>query len=315
MGQQGSRVNRPGVGRGPNNTGQALAAGGTNAALLTQVPNHYPRTQIAHGNAAANSVASQQVPSAVHADPTNMARDQSAAAIAVNQQLVPALIRIKGEQVNKVLAQNQPGVKIRKESPNVSMELQIEENNVWKTYKMTQSQEEFFAIVMLCPGQKKFKFVKDGQSNARVDMIDATQPFEQGIPQFNVINVHPSSHSHQEDINSMDDLNWGQEIVIHQENRKLPPILPPHLRYTPLSAPPTQYRVDASGKLCPVSDSLALDPEHLPMPMSVSINHTYFQRREDHVVIGVTNRYRNKFTSIVYYRSVEKDTARRRLSV
>lgn len=41
--------------------------------------------------------------------------------------------------------------------------------------------------------------------------------------------------------------------------------------------------------------------EHLPLPLSVTINHVYFQRREDHVVAGVTTRYRDKFTTIKYY--------------
>jgi hypothetical protein len=30
----------------------------------------------------------------------------------------------------------------------------------------------------------------------------------------------------------------------------------------------------------------------------------YFQKREDHVVSGITTRYCNKFTTIAYYRSI-----------
>uniref|UniRef100_A0A0A9XKH3 SNF1-related protein kinase regulatory subunit beta-2 n=1 Tax=Lygus hesperus TaxID=30085 RepID=A0A0A9XKH3_LYGHE len=41
--------------------------------------------------------------------------------------------------------------------------------------------------------------------------------------------------------------------------------------------------------------------DELPIPLSVTINHVYFQRREDHAVLGVTTRYCNKFTTVVYY--------------
>ena len=48
MGQNGSRGNRPGVRCGPNNSGQALVAGGTNAALLTQAPHSGEVHQCSH---------------------------------------------------------------------------------------------------------------------------------------------------------------------------------------------------------------------------------------------------------------------------
>lgn len=98
--------------------------------------------------------------------------------------------------------------------------------------------------------------------------------------------------------------DWGQEEKIFQETRKFPPLLPLHLRYTPLNTPPTPFRCSSDGTMLvldPDNSATRPAPEQLPCPLSVTIQHVYFQRREDHVVLGMTTRYRNKCATIVYY--------------
>lgn len=100
-----------------------------------------------------------------------------------------------------------------------------------------------------------------------------------------------------------DDSGWSQNPPQFEETRKFPPMMPPHLRYTPLNAPPSQFRCDQDGNVVPVTDEgAAVGPEHRPAPLSVTINHMYFQRREDHTLVGITARFRDKATSISYYR-------------
>lgn len=97
---------------------------------------------------------------------------------------------------------------------------------------------------------------------------------------------------------------WGQEEKMFEETRRFPPLLPLHLRYTPLNTPPTPFRCSSDGKMLvlnPNDSSTRPAPEQLPCPLSVTIQHVYFQRREDHVVLGMTTRYENKCATIVYY--------------
>jgi hypothetical protein len=177
-----------------------------------------------------------------------------------------------------------------------------------------------------------------------------------------------------------DEEGWSQVAPVFEETRKFPPIMPPHLRYTPLNAPPTQVRVGASddnGKctnngtgnnpftspnqnnaassfssfsntstspqqpqnsfgsssnvgstnnnatntnantnnnsaqqqnlqLCAEEDgfgpAMLEGSDQRPAPLSVTINHVYFQKREDHTLVGITTRFQDKCTSIAYYK-------------
>jgi len=44
------------------------------------------------------------------------------------------------------------------------------------------------------------------------------------------------------------------------------------------------------------------DPALLPVPLHVTVNHAYFSDRESMNVIGVTQRYRDKFSTAVLYK-------------
>lgn len=172
----------------------------------------------------------------------------------------------------------------------------------WKSFPLTPSADDFFTIVNLPIGVHGYKFIVNG-----AEVVDSRQPTRPGTslqPAANVVTVSEAMLRTRDDAEAADDdtEGWGQNPVIFEETRKLPPVLPPHLRYTPLNTPPTQHRCDEDGHVAAVTNDFALDPEHLPLPLSATINHVYFQRRDDHVVVGVTTRFRNKFTSVAFYR-------------
>jgi len=69
------------------------------------------------------------------------------------------------------------------------------------------------------------------------------------------------------------------------EYTKEPPPLPPHLRHIILNKPPQ------------LSDTAAL-----PVPQHVALNHLYCTAIKDNMmVLGVTQRYKTKFVTTVYY--------------
>jgi len=263
-GKQAGAGPRPPAGTGGNQ--RLRTAAGTNATLVSANPR----------------------PSAVAQD---VAEASVTAPAPPEEAKVPVVIRYK---VGPTRSQPKP-------PPVSSVEVCIEAEG-WQRYPLSPSQDDFFTVLNLAKGTHAYKFIVNG-----VEVVDSRQPTRQAsaiAPAANTVTVSDSMLLTREDAEAADDdtEGWGQEAVTFEETRKLPPILPPHLRYTPLNTPPTQYRCDADGNVSPVASAFALDPEHLPMPLSATINHVYFQRRDDHVVVGVTTRFKNKFTSVVLYR-------------
>lgn len=178
----------------------------------------------------------------------------------------------------------------------------------WKPIALTRSGDDFVHIMSLPPGTHLYKFRVDG-----VDTVDESLP-KSG--ECNVLHANPDLLTARDEDDAAgdaagtaqydDSTGWGQVPHQFEESRKFPAILPLHLRYTPLNAPPTQFRCDADGVVSPVgaiNDGAPADRDALPLPLSVTINHVYFQKRDDHTVMGTTLRYRNKFVSIVYYKA------------
>ena len=79
---------------------------------------------------------------------------------------------------------------------------------------------------------------------------------------------------------------YGYQEEIFPENKKNPPILPPHLRYTPLNS----------------SKRFHHNPGLLPIPLHVTVNHAYFSERDNMNKVGVTQRYKDKFCTVVLYK-------------
>ncbi|RNF06716.1 5-AMP-activated protein kinase, regulatory beta subunit [Trypanosoma conorhini] len=171
----------------------------------------------------------------------------------------------------------------------------------WRPVLMSPSEDSFYAIVELSPGSHRYRFLVDDE-----EVVDSTQPIadppHDGARDdpANLLRLNEVLLTTKEDKEIMDDgEGWGQNHEIFEETRKYPPIVPVHLRYTPLNTPPTAVRCTRDGVMSSAGE--VMPPEHLPLPLNVTINHVYFQRREDHSVMGLTTRYCNKYTTVVYY--------------
>lgn len=83
----------------------------------------------------------------------------------------------------------------------------------------------------------------------------------------------------------MEDEGFGNTMPDIDEYTKEPPPLPPHLRHIILNKPPQ------------LNDTAAL-----PVPQHVALNHLYCTAIKDNMmVLGVTQRYKTKFVTTVYY--------------
>lgn len=81
------------------------------------------------------------------------------------------------------------------------------------------------------------------------------------------------------------DEEFRQHVPDLDEYTKEPPALPPHLRHIILNKPTSN-----------------IDPQALPVPQYVSLNHLYCTAIKDGMmVLGATQRYREKFFTIVFY--------------
>lgn len=255
---------------GSQPTQGGVRSGGTNVALVTPAPREpAPRSSSQHQDV---NAAQFQIPNTV-----------------------PVVVRFKVPQKASL-----PGQSAHQKAAQVHVAFEFDG---WQPREMTKSVEDFFATAYVPPGTQAYKFFMNGTEYVDQGQQNRAPTMPGGAA--NLMTISEAMLQHRDDDFTVgdDSQDWGQKSAVFEETRKMPPILPPHMRYTPLSNPPTQYRLDpASGQVAAVPNAMSLDPEHLPMPMTVTINHVYFQRREDHVVVGVTTRFKNKFTSVVYYK-------------
>ncbi|AAZ13012.1 hypothetical protein, conserved [Trypanosoma brucei brucei TREU927] len=222
----------------------------------------------------------------------------------IAEEKFPVVIRYAAHDVRSLLSSNEK-VYVAVESLN------------WSKLPMTASEDSFYAIVELPQGPQRFRFVV-----GETEVVDTAQPIEdiaEGTPlleprgdvghkgetRANVIHVNKALLLTKEDEEVPDDgSGWGQEEIIHKEDRKHPPIMPVHLRYTPVNTPLTAARCALDGFMR-TTDEDTVSPENLPIPLSVTVNHVYFQRREDHCVTAMTTRFCNKYSTMVYYSKAE----------
>lgn len=138
---------------------------------------------------------------------------------------------------------------------------------------------------------------------------------------------------------------YGQVMTVFEENKKMPPLLPPHLPLTPLNTPhiipvssistsssvnngngykktpndtndatfikkysgsydESNARFDMNVKTI-LGNSPVYDPQQLPLPFHVTLNHVYFssdQNNEEILSLAVTQRYKSKFATVVLYK-------------
>mmetsp|Transcript_9783 Transcript_9783/g.10527 ORF Transcript_9783/g.10527 Transcript_9783/m.10527 type:complete len:248 (-) Transcript_9783:1354-2097(-) len=162
-------------------------------------------------------------------------------------------------------------------------------NNWERQIPMHRSGNDFTYVHNLKRGKHAFKFIVDdewryapdqptiadveGQINNFIDISDF-------VPYIGDDNFFIKSKDRK-----ITDDDFRQNIPDLDDYTKEPPALPPHLRHIILNKPaPT------------------IDPQSLPVPQYVSLNHLYCTAIKDGMmVLGATQRYRDKYFTIVFY--------------
>jgi len=162
-------------------------------------------------------------------------------------------------------------------------------NNWSRQLPMHRSGNDFTYVHNLKRGKHAYKFIVDdewryapdqptiadveGQINNFIDVTDFT-PYT-GDENFFVKSKE----------RKIPEEEFRQVIPDLDEYTKEPPALPPHLRHIILNKPaPT------------------IDPQSLPTPQYVSLNHLYCTAIKDGMmVLGSTQRYRDKYFTVVFY--------------
>eukprot|EP01006_Ploeotia_vitrea_P021941 TRINITY_DN54356_c0_g1_i1.p1 TRINITY_DN54356_c0_g1~~TRINITY_DN54356_c0_g1_i1.p1 ORF type:complete len:308 (+),score=43.89 TRINITY_DN54356_c0_g1_i1:24-947(+) len=174
---------------------------------------------------------------------------------------------------------------------------------------LQQSGEDFWIVLQLEKGEHHFKFVVDGQSK-----VDQKQPTKttQGHGICNVVTVSDSpplatsedSLIFAKTAEVYSDEGWGTPEDDFKEDRKNPPACPPHLRFTPLNSQ-AQVRTFSSVHHPTAAEIYSADPCQLPVPLLATVGHSYYQRREGFLLVGTTQRYKEKYTTLVMYKPTE----------
>ncbi|RQM16519.1 hypothetical protein KXD40_006126 [Peronospora effusa] len=162
--------------------------------------------------------------------------------------------------------------------------------NGWdKQCPMHRSGNDFTYIANLTRGKHMYKFVVDDDWRFAPDQL--TMADVEGnvnnyvdVSEFAPLSDFDGKNKLQEDDEDPEN-PYSRYIPEIDEYTKEPPPLPPHLRHIILNkAPPT-----VDGRL-------------LPVPQHVALNHLYCTAIKDGMmVLGITNRYKQKFVTTVYY--------------
>lgn len=162
--------------------------------------------------------------------------------------------------------------------------------NGWdKQCPMHRSGNDFTYIANLTRGKHMYKFVVDDDWRFAPDQL--TMADVEGnvnnyvdVSEFAPLSDFDGKNRLQDDDDDPEN-PYARYIPEIDEYTKEPPPLPPHLRHIILNkAPPT-----VDGRL-------------LPVPQHVALNHLYCTAIKDGMmVLGITNRYKQKFVTTVYY--------------
>jgi 5'-AMP-activated protein kinase regulatory beta subunit len=159
---------------------------------------------------------------------------------------------------------------------------------------LNKSGDDFAAILNLPEGLHSYRYIVDDEW--RVDPDQPTHVDNGVINNYVDVEDFPKlTGGHGLGQNKLG-ASSEPEIYAHEHHRfevskKYPPHLPPHLRYTPLNCDPHP-----------------VDPVLLPMPQHVTLNHCYFSvvgEQADVLAMGVTHRYRHKFSTVVLYKPMD----------
>eukprot|EP01028_Stygiella_incarcerata_P005224 TRINITY_DN2221_c0_g1_i1.p1 TRINITY_DN2221_c0_g1~~TRINITY_DN2221_c0_g1_i1.p1 ORF type:complete len:263 (-),score=68.01 TRINITY_DN2221_c0_g1_i1:195-983(-) len=157
----------------------------------------------------------------------------------------------------------------------------------WKEkLPLSPSGNDFVGILHLDEGAYQYRYIVD--EHWRFDPDQPTAVDESGEVS-NFIEVQQSKQFSQATVPAVDETGeeYGQIRKRFEINRKNPAILPPHLRYTPLN------------------QQMHIDPSLLPLPQHVVLNHTFTRIEGDVFALGLTHRFKNKFSTIVLYKPLK----------
>jgi len=181
--------------------------------------------------------------------------------------------------------------------------------NGWsRQIPMHRSGNDFTYIHNLKRGKHAFKFIVDdewrfapdqptvadieGRINNFIDVTDF-KPYtgdrefekEKAAAEYGYITEEEDVSLEGKDGADRDGEVFSQQMPDMDEYTKEPPPLPPHLRHIILNKPPQ------------LQDTAAL-----PVPQHVALNHLYCTAIKDNMmVLGITQRYKTKFVTTVYY--------------
>mmetsp|Transcript_10571 Transcript_10571/g.39370 ORF Transcript_10571/g.39370 Transcript_10571/m.39370 type:complete len:363 (-) Transcript_10571:308-1396(-) len=190
----------------------------------------------------------------------------------------------------------------------------------WESIEMHWNHEE--AVFQIClnifAGCHMFRYIVDGEVriDPRIDFSDYDDGHPANIVTFQADNssqsqisgddasrrssaIRISSFTSQETsstmIGMMDDPEeetYGQEERAFSHDRKNPPLLPPHISYTPLNYPTLRSTRKAMENM----------EDAIEMPMHVTLQHMYMNSQyPDLYQIGMSARYQKKWISVEFF--------------
>jgi len=163
--------------------------------------------------------------------------------------------------------------------------------NNWETQiPMHRSGNDFTYIHNLRKGKHAFKFIVDEEWRFAPDQPTVAD-IEGRINNFidvSEFQAYTGDDNYLIDKGDTEEEEFTQHRPELDEYTKEPPQLPPHLRHIILN------------KVSPVSDTASL-----PIPQHVALNHLYCTAIKDGMmVLGVTQRYREKHVTSIYYSNI-----------
>ena len=118
------------------------------------------------------------------------------------------------------------------------------------------------------------------------DQENNVNSVEDGQHQFLISDAdRPKMGPKQAWINEIQSRDYGQEERVFVETKKTMPIVPPHLKYTPLNS----------------SKKYSHDTCLLPVPLHVTVNHAYMKQAPDMQVFGITQRFQGKYSTLLFF--------------
>ncbi|OWZ02518.1 5'-AMP-activated protein kinase, beta subunit [Phytophthora megakarya] len=166
--------------------------------------------------------------------------------------------------------------------------------NGWdKQCPMHRSGNDFTYIANLTRGKHMYKFVVDDDWRFAPDQLTMADVEGNVNNYVDVSEFAPLSDfdgKRLQDDDEDPENPYARYIPEIDEYTKEPPPLPPHLRHIILNkALAAHYLEQVDGRL-------------LPVPQHVALNHLYCTAIKDGMmVLGITNRYKQKFVTTVYY--------------